>query len=188
MSCTSLILIAPKVMTSEHSEAEVFGSVVWLWMHSKYQSDMPLSALSSWLLPALHFKQYVLAYETDGQHLKPVAYAAWAQLSAEAESRYVNSPTSGLSERDWCTGDRFWITDFFAPYGHAKPFAKAAAANFPDLCFRSLHHRGADRGMRILHFRGDHVSVDQAKHWWRSRPILAYQSNELTNEGLWTSS
>lgn len=173
MQHKNLIITAPSVTAPDRSEAEIFGCVVWLWMNSKSQSDMPLSALSLWLLPALRSKQFVLAYETDGQHTKPVAYMAWAQLSAETESRYVDNPALGLSAEDWRSGERFWITDFFAPYGHAKQFADAISATLFDFCFRSLYHRGNDRGMRVLYFRGDRVSLTQAKQWWKDRPILA---------------
>jgi len=178
----NLIITAPALNAPGYSEAEIFGSVVWLWMNSKSQSDMPLSALSLWLLPALRSKQFVLAYETDGQHTKPVAYMAWAQLSAEAESRYVNNPALGLSPEEWRSGDRFWITDFFTPYGHAKPFSDAIASTLSDFCCRSLYHRGADRGMRVLYFRGDHVPLEQAKKWWKDRPILALKANQLKVE------
>ena len=182
MQYGNLIITAPALNASEHSEAEIFGSIVWLWMHSKSQSDMPLYALSLWLLPALKSKQFVLAYETDGQQTKPVAYMAWAQLSAEAESRYVKNSALGLSPKDWRSGDRFWITDFFTPYGHAKQFSDAIAATLSDFCFRSLYHRGADRGMRVLYFRGDHVPLENAKQWWKDRPILARRATQLEDE------
>jgi cytolysin-activating lysine-acyltransferase len=184
----NLIITAPSVTESDCSEAEIFGCVVWLWMNSKSQSDMPLSALSLWLLPALKLKQFVLAYEMDGQHTRPVAYMAWAQLSAETESRYVNNSALSLSPEEWRSGDRFWITDFFTPYGHAKPFADAIATTLSDFCFRSLYHRGADRGMRVLYFRGDHVPLQQAKRWWKDRPILARRATQLKDEVNRTSS
>lgn len=174
-----LIITAPSVAAPDRSEAEIFGCVVWLWMNSKSQSDMPLSALALWLLPALKSRQFLLAYEADGQQTKPVAYMAWAELSAEAESRYVDNPALGLSPEDWCSGDRVWITDFFAPYGHAKPFSDVVTATLPDFCFRSLYHRGGERGMRILYFRGDHVRLKQSKQWWKDRPILALKANQL---------
>ncbi len=188
MQYGNLIITAPLVAATELSEAEILGSVVWLWMNSKSQSSMPLSALSSWLVPALHTKQFLLAYEANGIHSKPVAYMAWAQLSQEAESRYVHNAATGIAPLDWNSGDRVWITDFFAPYGHAKIFADAIAATLPDFCFRSLYHRGADRGMRVLHFRGDHVSLEQAKQWWKDRPILARRATQLEDEVNRTSS
>ena len=182
MQHKNLIIIAPSVTAFECSEAEIFGCVVWLWMNSKSQSDMPLSALALWLLPALRSKQFVLAYETDGQHTKPVGYMAWAQLSAASESRYVNDSASGIRPEDWSSGDRIWITDFFTPYGHAKQFSDAIAATLSDFCFRSLYHRGADRGMRVLYFRGDHVPLEKAKQWWKDRPILARRATQLEDE------
>ncbi len=47
MQYGNLIITAPLVAATELSEAEILGSVVWLWMNSKSQSSMPLSALSS---------------------------------------------------------------------------------------------------------------------------------------------
>lgn len=182
MQYGNLIITAPYLEASDRSEAEIFGCVVWLWIHSKSQSDMPLSALALWLLPALKSKQFVLAYEADGQQSKPVAYMAWAELSAEAESRYVDNPALGLSPEDWRSGDRVWITDFFTPYGHAKPFADVIAAALPDFCFRYLYHRGQDRGMRVLYSRGNRVSLEQSKQWWSDRPILAFKGNQLNEE------
>jgi cytolysin-activating lysine-acyltransferase len=121
----------------------------------------------------------VLAYETNGLHTKPVAYMAWAQLSAEAESRYVNNAAVGLTLEDWQSGERFWITDFCAPYGHASDFAQALATTLSEFCFRSLYHRGPERGMRVHYFRGKHVTLEQAKQWWSERPILAHKRTEL---------
>lgn len=184
MQYGNLIMTAPALAPSERSEAEVFGSAVWLWMNSKSQSDMPLSALSLWLLPALKAKQFLLAYEVHGDLNKPVAYMAWAQLSDEAESRYVNNAASGIRPEDWCSGDRIWITDFFTPYGHAKPFADAITATLPDFCFRSLYHRGAERGLRVLHFRGNHISLEQSKQWWKDRPILARRGPNSKMESI----
>lgn len=182
MKSKKIIIAAPVIDELAQSEAEIFGSVVWLWMNSKSQSDMPLNALALWLLPALQFKQFVLAYETNGLHVKPVAYMAWAQLSAEAESRYVNNAALGLRLNDWQSGERFWITDFCAPYGHASDFAQVLAATLPEFCFRSLYHRGAERGMRVHYFRGKHVPLEQAKQWWSERPILAHKRTELKDE------
>ena len=188
MQYGNLIITAPALNASGHSEAEIFGSAVWLWMNSQSQSSMPLSALSLWLLPALQSKQFLLAYEMQGQQIKPVAYMVWAQLSADAESRYVNNSAMGLGLNDWNSGDRFWITDFFAPYGHAKQFASAIAKTLPDFCFRSLYHRGADLGMRVLYFRGKNISIEQAQQWWKDRPILARRATQLKNEVNRTSS
>jgi cytolysin-activating lysine-acyltransferase len=178
----NLIMTAPALHASGHSEAEVFGSVVWLWMNAKSQCDMPLHALSLWLLPALKSQQFVLASQRDGDRVTPVAYLAWAKLTAEAESRYVDNPATGLLAQDWQQGDRMWITDFFCPFGHAREFANAVSALLPHSCFRSFYHRGGERGMRILYFRGDQVSRDQAKQWWKDRPILALRANQLKEE------
>lgn len=179
----NLIITAPALKACSQSEAEIFGLCVWLWMHAPRQREMPLHLLSSWLLPPLRSHQFILASEmgVDGR-LTPVAYVAWGQLTAEAESRYVDNPASGLKPDDWSKGDRMWITDFFCPFGHTRNFIRIALDLLPRQCFRALYHRGGDRGFRVLNFRGRDVSREQEITWWRGKPILARKGNQLKEE------
>lgn len=180
MHYRNLIITAPAVKGSGQSEAEIFGLCVWLWMHAPRQRDMPLHALSQRLLPPLRLQQFILASEVGvGGRITPVAYVAWAQLTAEAESRYVDNPATGLTPDDWLQGNRMWITDFFCPFGHARDFIRAALSVLPHSCFRALYHRGGERGLRVLNFRGHDVSREQEKNWWQDKPILARKGNQL---------
>lgn len=84
-------IIAPTLLGGEFNEAELFGSTVWLWMHSASHRNALLHMLSALLLPAIKTRQFVLASENG----KPVFYLSWARLNKEAEKRYLqNSPNA----------------------------------------------------------------------------------------------
>ena len=158
MKTGQITITAPLLGSSDFNETQVFGAVVWLWMQDEHQSNMPLHALSQYLMPVLKHRQFIVAYEYDGQLHKPVAYLAWANMSAEAESRYVHSSTNALLPIDWTSGDRIWFTHWFTPFGHAAAFRRVVAQLWPTVCARALYHRGNERGLRVLTFRGQAVS------------------------------
>lgn len=58
---TPLDIIAPGLIEESWTEAEVFGSAVWLWMHSSSHRERPLHTLSAVLLPAIKQRQFILA-------------------------------------------------------------------------------------------------------------------------------
>jgi cytolysin-activating lysine-acyltransferase len=175
MQYGNLIITAPALNVSGHSEAEIFGSIVWLAMQAKNKNQLPLQELSQWLLPALRTQQFILASESIDGKTCPVAYMSWANLTAEVESRYVDNPDEGLSPQEWAGGDRMWVIDWMTPFGHSKVFRRAVGVALTGCCFKSLYHRGADKGLRVMLFRGDHVSLEQAKQWWSDKPILAHK-------------
>lgn len=178
MQMGNLQITAPALGAPGYNEAAVFGSVTWLWMHVADHQDLPLKALTLLLLPPLKNRQYMLASAPDGNgdDIRPVAYVAWANLSAEAESRYLANPAVGLRPEDWASGDRMWLIDWFTPFGHAPAFRRAVGQLLADSCARALYHRGNERGMRVLTFRGDHISEAQSRQWWQARPMLASPS------------
>ena len=73
-------------MDQSFSEAEVWGSIIWLWMQSEHHKDFPLHTLPSLLLPAIKNRQFVLAIE-DGN---PVFYLSWASFNEEEEHGIFN--------------------------------------------------------------------------------------------------
>ena len=171
MQIGTLTITAPALNAPGHSEAEVFGSVVWLWMNAPAQNDLPLRALPHVLLPPLKQQQFILAAEPDGVALKPVAYVAWAHLDAQAEQRYLRDPANGLRREDWNSGDRLWITHWFTPFGHSRALRQIVVQLLADRCMRALDHRGHERGSRVLTFRGDRVTQGEADRWWAARPM-----------------
>lgn len=188
MQYGNLIMTAPALNAPGHSEAEIFGSIVWLAMQAKSKNRLPLQELSQWLLPALRTQQFILASECIDGQIRPVAYMSWANLTAEVESRYVANPDEGLSPQEWAVGDRMWVIDWMTPFGHSQSFSRAVSASLANSCSKSLYHRGGHRGLRVQLFRGDHVSHEQAKQWWKDRPILARRGPQLEDEVNRTSS
>ena len=153
--------------TRTMSEAEALGIVVWLWSHSKTHRSLPISAVSSLILPAIQTQQYVLLL--DGS--KPVAYAAWAALNKVKEEQYLQSANSLLTQADWCSGDRYWITDFVAPFGHARALRRHIAQILNTQVTRFLYHKGSDAGIKILEAHGLAVLPQEARHWFDTHPV-----------------
>ena len=173
-------VIAPALIQSQEgadvpNDAEIFGSAVWLWMQGPNHRNLPLHALDRLLLPAVRIQQFALVMETDAQTTRPVGYMAWANLGAQAESRYIASPLYGLNEEDWNSGDRMWCTDFFAPQASPHRVQRVLAPLFARASFRYMSHRSNERGAKVFTFRGAQVDPAYARQWWTDRPMLAYQ-------------
>ena len=117
-------LICPKAQPANKSEAELFGAMVWLWMHSQTHARCPLHELHRLLLPALKTGQYVLALQDDSSQ-QPMGLMTWASLSAHTERRYLQSLDKTLQAEDWQQGDRPWILDWVVPFGHTRAMTKA---------------------------------------------------------------
>jgi cytolysin-activating lysine-acyltransferase len=162
-------VIAPYVLGDEFkfNEAEVLGSAVWLWMHSDMHREVPLHMLSALLLPAIKNRQFVLASE----NAKPVFYLSWANLSKEAEMRYLNNPPECMPTEDWASGERTWFLDWVAPFSHSQRLRSLLARQlFPGWCARSLYHRGDETGLRVVTFHGAAVSPEKARVWFENNP------------------
>lgn len=168
-----LEVTAPLILGGDCNEAEVLGAAAWLWMHSQAHRDAPLHTLSALLLPALKHRQFVLASE-DG---KPVFYMSWANLDEEAERRYLDNPPVCMPPEDWASGERMWIVDWVAPFGHSRAMSRLLARRiFSDRCARTLYHRGDNRGLRILTFHGIAVLPEEARFWFDTHPVALGES------------
>jgi len=170
-------LVTPDAQDDSVSDAEIFGSSVWLWMQGPNHCNLPLHALDRLLMPAVHLRQFALVMESDAHTTRPVAYVAWANLNADAESRYIASPLHGLNEEDWNSGDRMWVTEFFAPQIAPSRVKRVLAPLFARSSFRYLSHRSNERGAHVFSFTGSQVEPAYARQWWKDRPMLAPQSH-----------
>lgn len=167
MRFQSLDVIAPAFSGDAYSEAEVLGSAVWLWMHSSFHRDFPLHTLSTLLLPVLKRKQFVFASENG----KPVFFMSWAEMNAEAESRYIRQPAVCIRDEDWQSGDRTWIIDWVAPFGHTGVTQRLLSHQlFINRCVRSLYHRGNGKRTRVMQMHGVAVLPLEARHWFATNP------------------
>jgi cytolysin-activating lysine-acyltransferase len=97
----------------------VFGQVVWLLMNIPVYRHLFLTDLEWMVLPPIMLSQYRLF--RDGNRV--VAFAAWANLSEAAEAR-LQEPNARLAPADWRSGDRLWLVNLFAPFGHQEAALK----------------------------------------------------------------
>lgn len=160
----------PLVLGGSVNEAEVLGATVWLWIHSAWHKEAPLAALPELLLPAIKQRQYVLACQDS----RPVFFMSWAWLDAQAEQHYLTRMPLLVPEAAWQSGERMWVIDWVAPFGHARQMTQAVRSElFPTHCLRSLWHRGAERGKRVKCFWSDQVSLDALRTWRHDYPLCA---------------
>lgn len=159
---------APLLFGREEANADSFGASVWLWVHSPLHRDAPLHSLPTLLLPIIECQQYVLVAHQN----KPVFFFSWAWLSEDAEARYLTKPALLMPEADWRSGERFWICDWIAPFGHTADMRRLILHDlFPTHCMRALYHRGQTRGKRVLMFHGVRVTKDAARQWFSRHPL-----------------
>ncbi|WP_425251657.1 toxin-activating lysine-acyltransferase [Janthinobacterium sp. NFX145] len=177
MNTSSLDIIAPALGLPGHSEAEMFGALAWLCMHSKNHRYLWLASLNQSLLNPVKRQQFMLASTLVDGVQQPVAYIAWANFDADAESRYLADGNHSLMRpEDWNSGDRMWIMDWVAPFGHTASFVREVSTRLPESCFRFLYHKGDETGMQVKTSRGCAVSKAQAASWWSARPMMAYSA------------
>ena len=172
MRYEGLDVVAPAALGDESrfSEAEAFGSAVWMLMHSPAHRNAPLHLLAPLVLPAIRQRQFVIASENG----KPVFYLAWAWLDVDAESRYLSLPPQHMRTTDWTSGDRLWLLDWIAPFGHTRTLrALIGRRLFPHWCASALYHRGAEKGLRIMRYHGIAVSAQEARLWFAQHPCNA---------------
>ena len=166
----SLIVICPKIAPSQKSEAELFGAMVWLWMNSSTHRRCPLEDLHRLLMPAIKTGQFVLALQNDEMQ-QPVGLMTWANLTPEAELRYLQTLDRTLQPRDWEDGDRPWVLDIVVPFGDTRTMVSAVRHVIPMSSFRCLYHRGHETGLKVLHLKGVGVTKAEQAHFWASRPL-----------------
>ena len=168
--------IAPKLIQSDWNEASVLGSTVWLWMNSDNHNELPLHTLTVALLPAIKRRQFILGVQED----QPVFFLSWAELSVEAEHRYLENHQLRMFPEDWNSGDRFWFIDWVAPFGHTAEIYQILQKDLlRDLYARSLYHRADERGRRIQHFFGSSFLPSERSKLKLSVPTGVINSNPL---------
>ncbi len=173
MQSTAFNIIAPKLGLPGEGDVHALGAVAWLWMHSPRHRKMAPTLQSRVLMAPLEAQQYLIASVADEDgDFRPVAYVAWAHFNAEAEARYLNeSGRLRLLAKDWDSGDRMWITDWLAPFGHAHALRTLVATLFADSCFRVMYECGDAPARGVKTIRGEQMSVAAEQSWWQQRPL-----------------
>ncbi len=183
MDTSDLIFIAPGIRPTAKSEAEIFGAMVWLWMHSPTHQPCPIRELERLLLPALKTGQFVMALQNTDQQ-QPAGLMTWARFSQDVEGRYLQTLDRTLQPGDWLSGDRPWILDWVVPFGQVTTVASAVRRLHACRSFRGLYHRGDQTGLKVLYFRGRAISKAQEADFWASRPLPSCMNQHSTGVHL----
>jgi cytolysin-activating lysine-acyltransferase len=127
----------------------MLGHVVWLMMNISAYRHVFIADLEWMVLPPLALNQYRL-FRADN---RVVAFAAWAHLSEAAEAR-LQEPNPRLAPAEWKSGDRLWLVNLFAPFGHQEAALKELCETaLADKSFK-MHRRGADGVARVETVQG----------------------------------
>ena len=104
----------------------MLGAAVMLAAQTPGYRDMPVESLVDHLTPPLMANQmrvFLLGYQ-------PIGLVSWAYLAEEGEQALLQDGRPPASA--WIGGDRPWIVDLVAPFGHAEAIlGKALREIFP---------------------------------------------------------
>lgn len=94
--------------------AAALGEIAWLLSQSPAHRHHLFVGDLEWLaMPPLTAGQYRLFYADE----RPLGVAFWAYVSAETEQR-LRGGGARLRTGDWRGGDRPWLIELIAPFGH----------------------------------------------------------------------
>jgi cytolysin-activating lysine-acyltransferase len=98
------------------------GHLAYLMARHHAYREYPLAVMTDWLEVPIALDQVQVFF--DAATHAPVGYVTWALLSDDVERRWLNDPSTLLHCSEWNEGDRLWIMDFVAPFGHASDIAR----------------------------------------------------------------
>ena len=93
----------------------LIGELTYLLAFSDLHRKYLINDIGVMFFPPIDLNQFRIYKVNDD----PVAFVTWAYLTKECEGRYLSGEYS-LAFDDWKAGDRGWVMDFLAPFGHAK--------------------------------------------------------------------
>ncbi|WP_053007603.1 toxin-activating lysine-acyltransferase [Pragia fontium] len=87
------------------------------------------------------------------------------------EQRYLTEPAVMFKADDWTSGDRLWIQDWIAPFGHSLRMKKVVTdIVFPEHFGRMLYHRHA-RG-QVKSWYGKNTQREERERWYQEHPVI----------------
>lgn len=114
----------------------LIGEITSLLLLSKVHRKFQIRDIADIILPAINLNQFRIYRNKSKQ---PIALVTWAYFDDKTEQEYLNGKTV-LSEKELKSGNILYITDFIAPYGHAKKVISDLRTNiFPNSEAKSLH-------------------------------------------------
>lgn len=156
-------VIAPSIYPNElWSEVEVLGAVGLLWQRVETLKHAPISYLIERISPFIQHGQFALFIEKQ----RACGFISWAYFNDKAENEYIQRQGQALSKNKYKSGQKLWIIDWISPDGLSKELKQFVLNElFPYDCMHSLYHRGDEKGLKVMSFRGSKISADEFKRW-----------------------
>ncbi|MET0100888.1 MAG: toxin-activating lysine-acyltransferase [Sedimenticola sp.] len=127
----------------------LLGEMVSLMLQSTLHRSYLINDIGAVILPAINANQFRVYRSEKG----PVGFVTWAWLTEPVEKKYVSGKYN-LRPEDWAGGDRGWVIDFIAPFGHTKKIVHDLKHNvFPDEIGKAIRigSDGKVKGIWKLH-------------------------------------
>lgn len=146
--------------------SESFGAAAWLLSHDPVYRNVSLHSLEAAAGAPIRLGQFRIFRK----EAVPFAYASWAYLSEDVETR-VKTGGTGLRPDEWQSGDRLWLVDLVAPFGGLELAQEEIRETvFKNKNFQHLSaQRQADRA-------GDLTAADSAELDFASLDIVASEA------------
>lgn len=97
--------------------AHVIGQAVWLMTQSPAHRGWSVQDIEQMIMPPVLLRQFRIFTDDKGQ---PQAFAAWAMMSAQAETAMLESLNSGSKSigdtKNWHSGERPWLVELICPF------------------------------------------------------------------------
>ncbi len=108
---------------------ETVGQIVSLLAHSPMHKHFSVVDIADLIMPAVIWGQYRVF---RNEHGSAIGFVCWGLLSDNAKSKFLGCKEI-LSFEEWNSGKHVFVTDFVAPFGHAKNIVKQLKYDiFPD--------------------------------------------------------
>ena len=135
------------------------GQMALLAMESPIHQHVSLNALKTMLLPAVVRGQFKI-FHFKG---KLSGFITWAYLSDESFNKYVNNNMT-LSSEDWDSGERVWIMEVVAPFGHYNMIINELESFFdPMNCFMLMYQDEQNQTIYVLKDLIDQINKEKTK-------------------------
>ena len=169
----TFLVHAPGLGRSVMDSAAAFGAAVSLAMSAPKAKHLAVYELEQIILQPQTAQSHVLVAKQVSGSWSPIAWLAYANLSAEYERTYMRNPNQPLPTSAWRSGDRLWALNLIAAAGYASELRPVLKNLFASRTARSLSPHSYSRGQKVVVWRGSGCTQSDAKQFWRQRPILA---------------
>ena len=126
---------------------ETIGKLTSLLAHSSMHSHFTVKDIADILMPPIILNQYRIY---SANNATAVGFVCWGMFSPDVERKLVHSK-SVLELSDWTSGNQPFVTDFIAPFGHAKMIVRDLKTGiFADHVVKALRYESPGNPRRSV--------------------------------------